>query len=255
MTADAPAQTDLDALADGLPTITHIRHVASTGSTNADLLAGGVAGEVLVADVQTAGRGRRGRTWVAPPGASLLLSVRLHPALPLSSWTLLPLVAGTAVITAARQLASASTDTWALKWPNDLLADGVKAAGILVEASGPAVVLGIGLNTDWRGLDRPAGLVATSLAEVAGTDVDRWAALAALLAALDRHVRQAELDPTGVVQRYAADCGTIGMQVIAHGPTTVQGRATGLTIDGHLRIRADDGRDHTVTAGDVEHLR
>lgn len=239
-------------LADRLPTVSRVRWVAETGSTNADLLAHGAAGEVLVADVQTAGRGRRGRPWTAPAGSSVLLSVRLHPSLPPPSWPLLPLVTGSAVIDAARALVDAP---WTLKWPNDLLVGGVKAAGILVESSGPAVVLGVGLNVDWRGVERPAGLVATSLAEVAGGPVDRWVALEALLVALDRHVRLAEVDPAGVVQRYVGDCGTIGGQVTAHADPPVTGTAVGLTPDGHLRIRAQDGRTHTVAAGDVEHLR
>ncbi|HUG84969.1 MAG TPA: hypothetical protein VMM13_10410, partial [Euzebya sp.] len=130
-----------------------------------------------------------------------------------------------------------------------------KLAGILVESTGGAVVVGIGVNVDWRGVARPDGLTATSLAEVAGADLDRWAVLAVLLEALDHHHRLAETDPPGVVRRYVAGCGTIGEQVVAHGQTTIRGTAVGLTLDGHLRIRADDGRDHIVTAGDVEHLR
>lgn len=240
-----------------LSTVSAIEWIAETGSTNADLLAAGVpVGQVLLTDSQTAGRGRRGRVWHAPAGTSLMGSVLLRPTLAPASWGVLPLVAGTAVVQACRALLpGVDPARLSLKWPNDLLIDGVKAAGILVEAASGTAVVGIGINVDWRGVERRDGVRATSLAEAAGEGVDRWLLLDHLLTSLDAHVRHAEGDPGGVVQRYVGDCGTIGGQVIAHGTTAVQGTAVGLTPDGHLRIRADDGRTHTVTAGDVEHLR
>lgn len=257
---DRPPPPLVDQLIARLSLISEIRWHAAVGSTNqvvARAAAEGAAtGLVVGADVQTAGRGRRGRAWYAPPGSSLMCSTLLRPTLPPSSWSLLPLVTGTAVLAACRGvLPHVDPGRLALKWPNDLLVEGIKTAGILVESTSGVVVVGIGVNVDWRGVSRPDGLQVTSLAEVAGADVDRWDVLGALLESLDHHHRLAEADPTGVVQRYVVDCGTIGERVIAHGHHTIEGTAVGLTPDGHLRIRADDGRDHIVTAGDVEHLR
>jgi BirA family transcriptional regulator, biotin operon repressor / biotin---[acetyl-CoA-carboxylase] ligase len=265
--AGGPPASLVEDLVARVPLVEDVRWVPSTGSTNDDLVAAGApAGHVLVADEQTAGRGRRGRTWVAPPGTSLLLSVALRPALPARSLALVPLVAGLAVLEGCRAAladagagdaggVSGRSPELALKWPNDLLVDGVKGAGVLVEASGEAVVVGIGVDVDWRGVERPGGLVATSLAEAAGCDVDRWLLLTALLAALDDEVRAAALDPSAVVGRYAGECATLGRQVVAHGRAPVEGTAVGLTPDGHLRVRRADGGEDVVAAGDVEHLR
>lgn len=252
---------DVVQAATALPSVSAVQWVASTTSTNAVLLARlqadpAIGGTVLLADRQTAGRGRRGRTWTAPPGTSLMLSMAVRSAVPAASWSLLPLAAGSAVVEACRAvLPDVDPGRLTLKWPNDLLVGGVKAAGILVEAAGAAVVVGIGINVDWRGVDRPSGLVATSLAEAAGRPVDRWAVLEALLAALDGALALAQTDPAGVVRRYVPDCATLGCAVVAHGAPPVRGTAVGLTVDGHLRIRRADGREQAVAAGDVEHLR
>ena len=121
--------------------------VESTGSTNADLLARALAGEpegaVLAAEEQRAGRGRMGRTWTSPPRAALTFSVLLKPAVPPARRGWLPLLTGVAVATAVTQVTGVETR---LKWPNDLLTADAKLAGILAEAAGDAVVVGIGLN-------------------------------------------------------------------------------------------------------------
>lgn len=240
-----------------VPLVSAIEFHDVIGSTNGELLArtDAAAGTVVIADVQTEGRGRRGRSWHAPAGSSLMLSVLVRPALAPATWPLLPLAVGSAVVEAARAVVDVDPARLALKWPNDLLVDGVKAAGILVEVSSDRVVAGMGINVDWRGVPRPEGLRATSLAEAAATDVDRWQLLEVLLGSLDRHLDLAGVDPTGVVQRYAADCATIGVEVTADGAAPITGTAIGLTVDGHLRIRTADGDDHVVVAGDVEHVR
>jgi BirA family biotin operon repressor/biotin-[acetyl-CoA-carboxylase] ligase len=255
---DAPPGPLLDRLAAGGDLVRDVRFVAETGSTNADLLAlgPGAAGLVLVADVQTAGRGRRGRSWTAPPGTSLAVSMGLRPALPRPHWSLLPLAAGSAVLAACRAaIPDVDPGRLGLKWPNDLQVDGIKAAGILVEAGDDVAVVGVGVDVDWRGVARPDGLVCTSLAEVAGRAVDRWALLDRLVTGLAAAVRQAEVDPTGVVRRYVPGCATLGGAVIAHRDPPVTGTAVGLTAEGHLRIRGADGREVVLAAGDVEHLR
>lgn len=122
--------------------------VPQTGSTNADLLAearaGAAEGLVLVAEEQTAGRGRLGRSWSAPPGAGLIFSVLLRPAgVPPTRLGWLPLLTGVAVASAVRDQTGLPAS---LKWPNDVLVGERKLAGILAEAHGDAVVVGVGLN-------------------------------------------------------------------------------------------------------------
>src|SRR5947199_1204768 len=159
-----------------------IEVIEGTGSTNADLLARALRGEpegaVLAAEEQRAGRGRMGRTWTAPPRAALTFSMLLRPAVPPARRGWLPLLAGVAVATAVTQVTGVRTG---LKWPNDLLTADAKLAGILAEASGHAVVVGIGLNVSTEPAElshlqaatRPGALPATSLAAAGATTLDR----------------------------------------------------------------------------------
>ena len=138
-----------------------IEVVPSTGSTNADLLARALRGEpegvVLAAEEQTAGRGRMGRTWTSPPRAALTFSLLLNPAVPPARRGWLPLLTGVAVAAAVTEVTGIRTG---LKWPNDVLAGNVlagegKLAGILAEAAGDAVVVGIGLNVSTEPAELP----------------------------------------------------------------------------------------------------
>lgn len=237
-----------------------VRHLHECDSTNRVLLQlaaeGAREGLVVVADVQTAGRGRRGRTWTAPAGTSLLCSVLLRPSMPRRTWSLLSLAAGVAVHRLATSLLPSAEV--ALKWPNDLLIDGVKAAGILMELAADAVVLGIGLNVDWRGVQRPPDLQATSLAEH-GAEVSVADATAALLPLLDEAYRTVQDDPAAVLGDYLPRCGTLGREVRVHRAAgdgeALRGTAVALTPDGHLQVRDASGVTTDVQAGDVEHLR
>ena len=128
-----------------------VQVVGETGSTNADLLAqagaGAAEGVVLVAEAQTAARGRLGRRWTSPPRAALTFSVLLRPrGVPPALLGWVPLLAGVAAASAVRAVTGVEAT---LKWPNDVLADGGKLGGILAERSGPAVVVGIGINV-WQ---------------------------------------------------------------------------------------------------------
>src|SRR6516162_448879 len=141
-----------------------VQVVRETGSTNADLLAragaGAADGLVLVAEAQTAARGRQGRQWTSPPRAALTFSVLLRPrGVPPALLGWVPLLAGVAAAAAVHSVAGVET---ALKWPNDVLADGGKLGGILAEQSGPAVVVGIGINV-WQDRAGLPGDAATSL--------------------------------------------------------------------------------------------
>ncbi|PZF92695.1 biotin--[acetyl-CoA-carboxylase] ligase, partial [Micromonospora endophytica] len=233
-----------------------------TGSTNADAAAAAQAGEaeglVVVAERQTAGRGRRGRSWQSPPRAGIATSVLLRPgqavpdrgwpAAPPAGYGWLPLLAGVALVEAVTRLAELDAT---LKWPNDLLIGEAKCAGILAEAvpgptpgDPPAVVLGIGLNVTLRAdelPEHPTGLPATSLQLAGAAATDRDPLLRALLRAIadwyDRW-RTAGGDATasGLREAYLKVCGTVGREVRALLPdgTTLTGTATTIDQDGHL---------------------
>jgi BirA family biotin operon repressor/biotin-[acetyl-CoA-carboxylase] ligase len=249
--------------ADGL--WTSVRIVASTGSTNADLLAGGgPEGQVLVAEEQTAGRGRAGRTWVSQPGASLTFSVLLRPAsVPPSARGWLPLLTGVAVAAGVRSAAGVAAS---LKWPNDVLVGDRKLAGILAEQApdGDAVVVGVGLNvaTPRRALPvSPAGLPATSLL-VEGADVGREALLVEILRHLERCYLAFRADPdpvrSGLLAQYRAACATLGRQVRVELPAdrVLAGTAEDIDPAGRLLVRPANAAAATpVSAGDVIHLR
>jgi BirA family biotin operon repressor/biotin-[acetyl-CoA-carboxylase] ligase len=249
---------------------TPIEVVASAGSTNADLLAragrdaGLPEGHVLVAEEQTAGRGRLGRSWSSEPGASLTFSVLLRPApVPQERRGWLPLVAGVAVVSAVRSVAGVEA---VLKWPNDVLVGDRKLAGILAEQSpdGTAVVIGTGLNvaTPAEALPvSPAGLPATSLLEQDAA-VSREELLLAILGQLEAWYLAFRADPdpvrAGVLDAYRSLCGTLGQTVRVELPAgrVVTGVASGIDLDGRLLLTGGPGDSLApVSAGDVIHVR
>ncbi|MFB9235206.1 biotin--[acetyl-CoA-carboxylase] ligase [Plantactinospora siamensis] len=258
--------------------------VAETGSTNADVAAAARAGEpaglVLVAERQTAGRGRRGRGWESPARAGIATSVLLRPgtpepdrdwpAAPPAGYGWLSLLAGVALAEAVSRLAELDA---ALKWPNDLLLDGRKVAGILAEAvpaggpgEPPAVVLGIGLNVTLRAgeLPEPAagGPPPTSLALAGAAATDRDPLLRALLRGLatwyDRwRVAGGDVEASGLRTAYLRRCGTLGrpVRVLLPAGAELVGTAGTVDADGRLVVTGPDGAEHAVAAGDVLHLR
>ena len=197
-------------------------------------------GVVAVADEQTAGRGRLDRSWVAPPGAALLVSVLLRPPLPAERRHLVTLAAAVAALDALDELAPAAPVR--VKWPNDLVIDDRKVAGILAESDGNgAIVVGMGMNVrgDWF----PATLAGIADA----VDVDRVELLVAWLRAYD--ARLDALDD--VVDLVTARSATIGHLVrVELGDETITGTAERLTPEGYLVI---EGR--VITAGDVVQVR
>ncbi len=220
-----------------------VRWFSFVDSTNRYLLQcaaqGAPEGVVAVADEQTAGRGRLGRTWVAPAGSALLVSVLLRPELPLEATHLVTLAAGLAALDAIDVLASVPAG---LKWPNDVVIDDRKIAGILAEADGAgAVVVGMGCNV-------VPGALAPELRDIAtAVPVDREELLVEWLVAYD--ARLAALDR--VVVDAIARSATLGRRVrveLAH--EAFEGTASALTGEGFLVV---DGR--IVSAGDVVHLR
>jgi BirA family transcriptional regulator, biotin operon repressor / biotin---[acetyl-CoA-carboxylase] ligase len=220
-----------------------VRWFEVVDSTNRYLLQcaseGAVEGVVAVADEQKAGRGRLGRTWVAPAGSALLVSVLLRPALPVDRMHLVTLAAGLAAIDAVSALVPVRAG---LKWPNDVVVDDRKLAGILAEADGGgAVIVGMGCNV------RPDALPAELTAVATAVAVDRVRLLVEWLRAYD--ARLDALDD--VVTAATARSATIGRRVrVELARETFEGIATELTDEGFLVV---DGR--VVSAGDVVHLR
>ena len=210
---------------------------------------------VVAADVQTAGRGRQGRSWSAPPGTSLMCSWMWRPPAG-ADRRVVPLAVGVALaqVTAAHCPGVEVT----LKWPNDLLLDGRKAAGILIEAPAPdVIVVGTGMNVDWRSVERPAELEGTtSLAEAVGAPIDRWRVFAGLVGVLTRRLEQVVDDAPGLLADYRAYCSTLGrrVRVTMVGRPAVEGQAVDLDAAGALVVATSSGRQ-TIHAGDVKHLR
>ncbi|TDD72935.1 biotin--[acetyl-CoA-carboxylase] ligase [Jiangella aurantiaca] len=241
-----------------------VHRVATTGSTNADVAAaarsGAAEGYAVVADHQSAGRGRLDRRWEAPPGTALAMSFLLRPdGVPATRWSWLPLLAGVAVVDAVAAAAGASA---VLKWPNDVLLDGGKLSGILAERvetpSGPAAVLGIGLNVAQTPDQLPPG--GASLAPYGAAADAVLDAVVDGLAVRYSDWRAAAGDPyaSGLAADYARRCDTIGRHVRAElpGGEAVVGRATRVDDAGRLVLRVDGtGDEVAVGAGDVVHLR
>lgn len=256
---------------DGLWTRLDVTDV--TGSTNADLAEAARTGDalpgtVLVAEEQTSGRGRLGRTWSAPARSGLIFSVLLdpEPRVPAGRLSWLPLLAGVATATALSRAAGVDTS---LKWPNDILVpvagEERKVGGILAEhartPAGPAVVLGIGLNVSVHADEIPVPTAGSLLLAGART-TDRDPLLRAVLRSLaDWYTRWVDAagdpDASGVHAAYAAGCATLGRPVRAElpGGEELRGEAAALDGEGRLVVVAADGARHPVTAADIVHVR
>lgn len=266
-----------------------VRWVAETGSTNVDVLElardGAPEGVVVVADQQLAGRGRRGRHWVAPARSSLLLSVLLRPPARIAGAT--TMAVGVAMVEAVDRVAGV---TAGLKWPNDLVVLGGgkqegKLAGILAETDWPAgatiaggwrepaafervtVVAGVGVNVNWPpevgspvAGDVPEDVwdTAVALNWVAGREVDRGRLLGEFLARLDDHYGAMARDgsKSGVLAAWRERSVTLGRRVrVDLGADDVEGRAVDITEEGHLVVETLEGERRTFAVGDIVHLR
>jgi BirA family transcriptional regulator, biotin operon repressor / biotin---[acetyl-CoA-carboxylase] ligase len=255
-------------------------HESEVTSTNDVALAAARAGSppgfVVVADHQTAGRGRLGRPWEdgGAAGTPRSLTASMVVEVPSDDASLVPLAAGLAVADALRRAGVFP----ALKWPNDVLlmrSHGdrgggdlpAKVAGILVERhriaegarhGGEVLIVGVGIDLDWRDVVREGPAAAwTSVAEVTGADVDRGDVLADLLRGLSVWVRSVQTEPLRLLVAYRDACATMGSQVRITFPDgeVLEGRAVDLDREGRLVVEAPGVGQVAVTAGDVEHVR
>ncbi len=257
--------------------------VESTGSTNTDVATAAPEQNwpdlsVLIANAQEEGKGRLGRSWVVPPGAAMISSVLLRPdtsgaPFAATGYAWLSIVAGVALCRAVQSVAGISVE---LKWPNDVVVNGRKLAGILAQVVpggagahfSPGVVVGAGLNVDVQRTELPTERATSLLLEGAdGTGLDRHALLPAYLngfASLYRQFLAAGGDaltplaegPT-LLELATGHMSTLGHKVRAElpGGVILVGTATALADDGALLLRDAHGTSHKVSAGDVVHLR
>ncbi|WP_315987202.1 biotin--[acetyl-CoA-carboxylase] ligase [Actinomadura sp. HBU206391] len=270
-----------------------VRVVPETGSTNADLaraaMEGAAEGTVMIAEAQTAGRGRLGRQWAAPPRSALTFSVLLRPSVPITHQGWVPLLTGVAVAAAVRRMTARakagdfgeatgeqSVDA-RLKWPNDVMVGERKLAGILAERADHGIVVGVGLNVSLRADELPVR-TATSLTLENAAFSDREPLLRAILRELETWYTAWQAvggdadadgpggypDVTGLPAgrlgglrgTYRSLCATLGRDVHVDLPAdeAVDGTADDIDAMGRLLVRTAEG-EHALSAGDVVHVR
>ena len=235
------------------PKVLRFESLPSTNTELARMASEGAAeGLVIVAEEQTAGRGRLQRVWSSPKGAGLYFSILLRPAFAVDQWPLITFVAALAVGDALQEAAGVRTD---IKWPNDLLSGERKICGILAEAietpEGRAVIVGIGIN-----LTPSAFPEATSVAEASGKQADREAILAALLPALARwYSLLGEREKIVAAWASRSSYANGKFVQVKNGDEVWQGTTCGVEPDGALRLRTNSGEIKLIRAGDVHSLR
>jgi BirA family transcriptional regulator, biotin operon repressor / biotin---[acetyl-CoA-carboxylase] ligase len=255
----------------GTPFTGQLRHLASVTSTNSLALEAAQAGErngVWIADEQTAGRGRGGHGWHSIAGDGLYVSVLMTPsiALPMTQALWLSLATGLAAQAAIHKASGLKVD---IRWPNDLLLNGRKCGGILVEtavapgaAEQPATlryaVIGIGINVNHAEFPGDIAAIATSLFRESGKPVSRETLLASLLHNLDEQItllvrqHQQANSNDGLLERFArASSWVRGKHVHVDEAGGYTGVTAGLDARGFLRVAGDDGVQHTVLSGGV----
>ena len=239
-----------------------IHHFEELESTNDEAHrlaeAGALHGEVVVADFQTRGRGRRGRSWVAPRGKAVTFSVVLRPAIAPVRAPEITIAAAVAAAEAAREMGAASAR---IKWPNDVECKGRKIAGLLTELRAEPdrvrhAVLGVGFNVSLQMRDFPEELrpVATSLLLESGERQPRPLVCARLLEHVEEWLSLHETEGFGpVADRWRELSSTLGRRVRITGADPIEGDAVDLAEDGALLVRTGPGALVRVLAGDVEH--
>ncbi len=226
-----------------------VGRVESTNDEGAALGAQGAPeGTAVIAQVQTGGRGRRGRTWLSPAGG-LWLSVVLRPRLPVEQWPLVGFAAAVGAAEAVKEIAGVQAR---VKWPNDLLADDRKLGGILIETSGTAAIAGVGINANVPpdALDSEVRMTATSLLGLLGHPVDLAALARAVLGQFERRYDLLHSDPDALLAQWREHDVTLGRYVQVWGAQEVEGMAEDVDDRGALLVSTPEGL-RRVLAGDV----
>ena len=236
--------------------ILHYAEVASTNTLAMDLAQkGAVDGTVVIAETQTGGKGRLGRSWTSPHG-NLYVSVVLRPAVPISKAPLITLMGAVAVASGLRRQCGVPAG---IKWPNDILLFGKKVSGLLTEMSAEPdrirhIVLGIGVNVnmDNKALQPDVRKISTTLAAATGKRVDRTALLRTLLAELDLWYHRFLQNDGEVLAAWKELNVTLGHRVAVEGGIVkLEGSAHGVDAEGRLILKLDDGTLRQIAAGDV----
>lgn len=240
----------------------HLHYFRSTSSTNSEAIrlaaAGAPEGTLVVADEQTAGRGRAGRRWYTPPGSGLAASLVLRPVLSSGHIGHLALLGGVATAQAIESLSNLQPQ---LKWPNDIFINGKKVAGILGESSFSAaalewVVLGIGINVN-AGPPEDASTrnAASFLANHSGHILDRVRLLLELVRAVAENYPH--LGTKTLITAWENRMIWRGerVRVLNEESASIEGTVLGLSQNGELRLSLDNGRTLTISAGDISLIR
>ena len=245
--------------------ITHFASVSSTNTLALEAAQTGARCGVYVADEQTAGRGRGGHSWHSIAGDGLYFSALVAPPIPSTMAMLLPLATGLAAQSAIAAVTGLAVD---IRWPNDLLVDGRKCGGILVESASTAgdangsllryAVIGVGINVNHQSFPAEIAALATSLRNECGHPVSREALLIGILRFLDQEIRlvvegyRGALRGVGLLERFtAASTWVRGKRVHVEEEGGYTGVTDGLDTRGFLRVAGDDGVMHTVISGGV----
>ena len=253
MGIDTPrAPLDQSRITSALSRYWRVSVVDLTASTQDDLVnkvneGEAKSGDVIVANYQSAGRGRLDRTFLAPPSTALLFSLYLHPQRLRDDWGFIPLLAGYSIADTLRKI---SADV-SIKWPNDLLIDELKVGGIISTAAGSGVIIGIGINVSSTVTELPVE-TATSLS-LAGVDkLDRSFLLPLLLNAFEKDFTAWDQGES-FLEKYSRLSATQGQEITIVGPSESTIRSRAKSFDEQGRLLLEDGQ--AVTVGDVVHLR
>jgi len=224
--------------------------VDSTMNVCRDLLRAGAAeGTVVVADAQTAGRGKPGRTWQTPPCASLLFSVILRPPPPAERWPLVIWPVSLAVVEAVRQVADVEA---CIKWPNDVVVQDRKLAGVLAEQYPEGVVAGVGLNVNFSAADLALDQAITTLQDETGTPVSREKLLSTCLRSLSVWYARWLAEPEAVWQAWRERSVLLGRHVTLTTPSAaLVGQVVDLDASGHLCVQLPDGTLQRFATGEA----
>lgn len=233
--------------------ILHYPSLTSTMDVARKMVKEGVSeGTVIVAEEQTAGRGRFGRKWLSPLGSSISLSIILHPAL--AELPQLNMVASLAVVQSIEKIAGLKP---VIKWPNDVLIKGKKVSGILIEnilegSNVKAAIVGIGINVKIDASLLPEiSAIATSLSNESGMKISKWETLRSLLEEFEQIYREVKCGDS-IYEKWLARVETLGKSVyVKWGDVVEEGHVESINTDGGLVLKRSDGSVITMVAGEV----